>query len=515
MTQHDTPGTNLFSGSQLIEALDASVIVMDLDRRITDWSHGAEFLYGWSAEEAVGQDFVSLIVPPEMRDEARALTGSRGLAGYEDDYEMLRRDGSTFMGHMRTSVITDDEGNPVAAASLTIDLTRRIEAKRDVVAVGDHMRAVAECMTEGLFVVSAEGSVTFMNSSGAELLGWDETDLEGKNIHDIVYHRHVDGSLEPHVGCPILPAIKQGETVRSHDDLFSREDGSTISVDYTAAPFVLDGNPDASIVVFSDITPQKRRDQELQAQVDSLSELRAIRTAIEDDRLLAYAQPVISLKSGEAVMHELLIRIEGEDHIPVPPSEFLPVAEEFGLIGELDRWMIDQAVGLAALGHRVTVNLSAHSLVSPTLIGHFRSALSTTGADAKLVVVEVTETALLSDQRAARDSLVEIRDLGCQVAIDDFGSGYGGFTYLKHFSADLLKIDREFVTDLTSNTRSQNVVRAVVSLAKSFELETIAEGVEDAETVTALRGMEVDFAQGYLFAKPKPVTTVFRGDRDG
>ncbi len=270
------------------------------------------------------------------------------------------------MGHMRTSVITDDEGNPVAAASLTIDLTRRIEAKRDVVAVGDHMRAVAECMTEGLFVVSAEGKLTYMNSSGAELLGWDEADLEGRNIHDIVHHRHVDGSLEPLVDCPILPSIKQGETVRSHDDLFKREDGSTISVDYTAAPLLLDGNPDASIVVFSDISPQKRRDKELQAQVDSLSELRAIRTAIEDDRLLAYAQPVISLKSGEAVMHELLIRIEGEDHIPVPPSEFLPVAEEFGLIGELDRWMIGQAVGLAALGHRVTVNLSAHSLVSPT-----------------------------------------------------------------------------------------------------------------------------------------------------
>ncbi len=121
---------------------------------------------------------------------------------------------------------------------------------------------------------------------------------------------------------------------------------------------------------------------------------------------------------------------------------------------------------------------------------------------------------MLSDQNAARDSLVEIRDLGCRVAIDDFGSGYGGFTYLKHFSADLLKIDREFVTDLTTNTRSQNVVRAVVSLAKSFEMETIAEGVEDAETVTALRAMEVDFAQGYLFAKPQPATTVFRGDRD-
>ena len=514
MTTYEMPRTNGFAGSELIEALGAAVFVMDLDRRVTDWSPGAELLYGWSADEAVGQDIVSLIVPAAMRGEARELISSRELVGYEDDYEMLRRDGSTFSGHMRTSVITDDEGTPVAAASLAFDLTQRIEAKREIAVTRIHMREVAECMTEGLFVMSADGCVTYINSSGAKLLGWSEAEVVGKDMHELTHFRHDDGSPYPRESCPIVQARSRGETVQIDDDLFICKNGSTISVAYTAAPLLLDGNPDASMVIFRDITQQKRRDQALQAQVDSLSELREIRTAIEDNRLLAYAQPVISLGSGETVMSELLIRIEGMDGTPVPPSEFLPVAEEFGLVGELDRWMIDQAVGLTVAGHRVTVNLSAHSLVSPTLIGHFRSALSTAGGDASLVVVEVTETALLSDQDAARESLAEIRDLGCQVAIDDFGSGYGGFTYLKHFTADFLKIDREFITDLTSNARSQNVVRAVVSLAKSFELKTIAEGVEDAETVAVLKTMEVDFAQGFLFAKPRPIATVFRGEND-
>ncbi|MDX6587476.1 MAG: hypothetical protein QOI31_1949 [Solirubrobacterales bacterium] len=492
--------------TQVLDATDASVIVIERDGRIVKWSNAAEFLHGWSASEAIGRNIAELLVSQECRAGVRVLLDSLEYDRFEGDFDLLRRDDSSFSGRLRITPLTNDAGEPHGAVGITIDLTERIETAREIDDGRLHMRAVTESMGEGLFVMDTDGCVTYMNSSGAMLLGWTEAELAGKDMHELTHFRHADGTPYPRDSCPIFHARKRGETVKVLDDVFIRKDGTALPVAYTSAPLLLDGNPDASVVVFHDITEQKRRDLELQAQVDSLSELRKIRAAIEGDRLVVYAQPVVCLETGMEVMHELLVRMKGEDGALVPPADFLPLAEEFGLVGELDRWMIEQAAGLAALGHRITVNLSAHSLGSPTLIGHFRSALSRAGADPSLLVAEVTETALLADEKTAREFLIELRELGCQVAIDDFGSGYGGLAYIKQFECDLLKIDREFIADLTDNRRSQKVVRAVVSLAKSFNLKTVAEGVEDADAVATLKMMGVDFVQGFLFAEPRPIS---------
>jgi EAL domain-containing protein (putative c-di-GMP-specific phosphodiesterase class I) len=130
--------------------------------------------------------------------------------------------------------------------------------------------------------------------------------------------------------------------------------------------------------------------------------------------------------------------------------------------------------------------------------------LERTGADPARLVFEVTETALVENQAAAAVFAEHLRELGCKLALDDFGTGYGGFTYLKRLPIDLLKIDIEFVSDLAVNPASRHVVEAVVALARGFELETVAEGVENAETLALLRELGVDFAQGYHIARPAP-----------
>jgi EAL domain-containing protein (putative c-di-GMP-specific phosphodiesterase class I) len=136
---------------------------------------------------------------------------------------------------------------------------------------------------------------------------------------------------------------------------------------------------------------------------------------------------------------------------------------------------------------------------------YFRSELRRTGADPSLIVVELTETALVSDEAAAEAFIERVGSLGCKLALDDFGTGYGGFSYLKRLPVDFLKIDIEFVRDLLTNQASRHVVAAVVSLARGFGQQTVAEGVEDPETLALLHEFGVDFAQGYGLGRPVPV----------
>ncbi len=189
----------------------------------------------------------------------------------------------------------------------------------------------------------------------------------------------------------------------------------------------------------------------------------------------------------------------------VAPGAFLQVAEDYGLIGDIDRWVIARAAVIASTGQPVEVNLSAHSVGDAGILDHIERCMAAGGVDPTTLVFEITETALIQDEVAARRFAERLHTLGCKVALDDFGTGYGGFTYLKQLPLDFLKIDIEFVRDLATNPASSHVVQAVVALARGFDLQTVAEGVEDAATLELLRELGVDLAQGYHIARPAPL----------
>jgi EAL domain-containing protein (putative c-di-GMP-specific phosphodiesterase class I) len=186
----------------------------------------------------------------------------------------------------------------------------------------------------------------------------------------------------------------------------------------------------------------------------------------------------------------------------IAPSAFLPVAEEFGLITEIDRWVIDRAAEIAATGDAVQINVSARSVSDPSLVDYIKHAIQRSGADPGKIMFEITETTLVSDQAAGRAFVERLHGFGCKVALDDFGTGYGGFTYLKQLPIDFLKIDIEFVRDLTNSSASRHVVEAVVSLAAGFGLKTVGEGVEDQATLDLLRELGVDYGQGFHIGRP-------------
>jgi diguanylate cyclase (GGDEF)-like protein len=227
-----------------------------------------------------------------------------------------------------------------------------------------------------------------------------------------------------------------------------------------------------------------------------------IRAALAEDRFLLYRQPIVDLRTGLVAYHELLIRMLSEDGEIIAPGDFLPIAERFGLIGEIDRWVTEHALRLAIDGERVTINLAGPSIGDERILSLVHEAIAD-GLDPAAVLFEITETAAVSNFENAERFARTLNDIGCNLALDDFGTGFGSFTYLKYVNARYLKIDLEFVRHLVSDDTDQKVVKSIVDIAHSLDKKTIAEGVEDAATLTALKHAGVDFAQGFYLGRPK------------
>jgi diguanylate cyclase (GGDEF)-like protein len=236
-----------------------------------------------------------------------------------------------------------------------------------------------------------------------------------------------------------------------------------------------------------------------------------IKAALEQDLLVVHGQPIVDLAGGNgARRYELLIRMAGEGDELVPPGAFLPAAERFGLVRDIDSWMVRRAVDLidedrAAGGSVVLeVNVSGRSIDEPDFPMAIERALEEASIDPGSLVLELTETAAIANMEQARRFATRIREMGCEFALDDFGAGFGSFYYLKHLPVDYLKIDGEFVRGLPRSPIDQRMVQAMVEIARSLGLRTIAECVENAETLELLGEYGVDFAQGYHLGRPAP-----------
>jgi diguanylate cyclase (GGDEF)-like protein len=249
----------------------------------------------------------------------------------------------------------------------------------------------------------------------------------------------------------------------------------------------------------------------------ALGWVQRIRSALVQERFVLYAQPIVDLHSGRTSHRELLLRMLSDDADVIPPDAFIPTAERFGLINQIDRWVTREGLALALRGERPSINLSAHSIGDRQILQEVRAA-----ADAGLregaVIFEITETAAMTNMNDARAFAEELGRLGCDVALDDFGTGFGSFSHLKHLPTRYLKIDVEFVRDVAFNTTDQEVVKSITAIGHSLEKLIIAEGVENRVTASALRRYGVDYAQGFQIGAPQrisPPTPLERALRAG
>lgn len=231
--------------------------------------------------------------------------------------------------------------------------------------------------------------------------------------------------------------------------------------------------------------------------------------ALEREEFLLHYQPQANLKTGQIVGMEALIRWQSTELGLVPPNQFIPLAEETGLIYSIGKWVLRtacaqnriwQSLGLPPL--RMAVNLSARQLQQGDLVKNIVQILDETGLNSSYLELEITESIAMQDMELSISVLQQLRNMGIQVAMDDFGTGYSSLSSLKHFPLDTLKIDRSFIRDLMTDSKDAAIIKAVISLGQGLNLKVVAEGVETTEQLEFLRDLKCDGMQGYLFSKP-------------
>jgi PAS domain S-box-containing protein len=335
-----------------------------------------------------------------------------------------------------------------------------------------------------LCTADARGYFLTLNQAWERVLGWSREELMARPFIELVHPDDVErtAAASAKVSQPDYQLVDFENRLRTRGGGYrwlrwsARSDGET----WFAVAF--------------DVTERKSAEARL-------------RTALSEDRLIAYAQPIVDRTNSWVVQEELLVRMlsDSADESVMEPRDFLPAAERSGLIVQIDRWMTDRAIELAASGRPADVNLSAVSICDEQLPADLAHALRRAGAGAANVVFEITETAAIEHIDAARDFVERLSRLGCRFALDDFGTGFGSLTYLRHLPVQYLKIDTEFVRDLRTSPDDRKLVRSIVAMAGQFGLRTVAEGVEDAATLALVRELGVDLAQGYCIGRPRPL----------
>ena len=235
-----------------------------------------------------------------------------------------------------------------------------------------------------------------------------------------------------------------------------------------------------------------------------------LRAAIEKDELRLYYQPKVDLATGRLDSVEALVRWQHPTRGFMPPDQFIPLAEQTGLITPLSHWVLTAAVRQCRLWQdagrpiRIAVNLSTRLLLRRDLVETITALLQAEGVQPRWLEVEITESAMMADPSRALSMLTRLHDMGVRLAIDDFGTGYSSLSYLKRLPVDEIKIDKSFVLDMPANNDDAAIARSIIDLGHNLNLSVVAEGVEDDATWHQLLAMGCDQAQGYYLSRPLP-----------
>jgi diguanylate cyclase (GGDEF)-like protein len=233
--------------------------------------------------------------------------------------------------------------------------------------------------------------------------------------------------------------------------------------------------------------------------------------AIANKELVLHYQPIVNLETEEIWGVEALVRWQHPTAGLLPPSDFIPLAEETGQIVQIGRWVLREAVRKAQQWQQyrpagsplcVSFNMSPVQLQRPETVSDLRAAIRATGLDPQCLVVELTESVLMLDSEMTNQKLREFKNMGVRLAIDDFGTGYSALGYLGRFPFDVLKVDQSFVEQIGLSGDASALAGAVIEIARTLQLETVAEGIEDEAQLSGLRLMNCKFGQGYFFSKP-------------
>ena len=519
----------------IVDSSADSIISMTTDGTIQSWNEASSRLYGYSTTEALGQRASSLLA----RDPSERVQLLARAAAGEDQQQVesqdVSKDGRVIDVSLTDSAVRGSEGAIIGVSRIARDIGARKRMERELRHLAEHdwltglynrRRLIPElnrCIAYARRY-QRSGAVLALDIDNFKLVndskGHDAGDRELKSVAEVLTRRARDTDIVASLGgdefAIVLPEATEEEALKFASDIRSLLCERAIGPPIYASIGISLFTPEQEItagdaLIAADIAQYEAKEHGGdQAHIfdlrtaGMLTWVEQIRSAVAEDRFVLFGQPIVDLRSDLVVGHELLIRMLSEDGEIIAPGEFLPTAERFGLIGEVDRWVTQHALRLA-FDKRVTINLAGPSIGDERILGLLEEAIAD-GLNPGNVLFEITETAAVSNFEKAELFAGRLNDIGCKLALDDFGTGFGSFTYLKHLNAHYLKIDVDFVRDLVVNDTDQTVVKAVVEIAHSLDKKTIAEGVEDAATLTALKDRGVDFAQGFYLGRPEALS---------
>jgi len=503
---------------------------------------------GYAEGELLARRFADITHPDDL--EAGRAQFEECLAGKREAYTLekryVRADGRAIWTAQSTSVIRDQAGQPLHFVSQIQDVTERREFEQRLSYLADH-DSLTNLYNRRRFEAELERQVAHARRYGdpAALVVLDLDHF--KYLNDALGHK-VGDRLIRHVGTVLKQRLRRFDILaRPGGDEFAvilaqvdSELARRLAAEFVARieqhPFTYDGHryvlsASAGVValdqgtasaedalVSADIALYDAKHQgrnriavfSSETRRDVLAGLtwsQLLQDAFAHNHFILHAQPIVSLKTGETIMHELLIRMTGQDDELIPPNRFLPAARHFGYMPQIDRWVITQAARLAAdqPGRCLTVNLAANTIAEPGLVAFITTTLADAGTDPADLIFELSEADVIANLDHARSACERLRALGARIALDDFGSGFSGFSYLKAMQVDLLKIDGQFVKELASNRVDQLIIEAILHVGKGMGLPTVAEYVTDEPVRQLLREMGATYGQGFHLGKPEPL----------
>ncbi|MFC3108002.1 putative bifunctional diguanylate cyclase/phosphodiesterase [Undibacterium arcticum] len=550
--EFDLIAAQLRQQAQILDQIQESVITMDLAGFIASWNKGAERLFGYAADEAVGRNILFLYEDQDDPDDGSAQFDSHFLQQGSREIEVRRRkkSGEVFWASLSLSPLCDGVGQPVGLIGYLNDITQRKDAEQRI-----HHLAYYDALT-GLpnrtllmKLVDQGLAVAQRRQTRASILFVDLNRF--KPINDTLGHDAGDRLLQQ-IAARFRSALRDEDVVaRLGSDEFAIglfDSSEPLQTSHVAqkllnlldAPFSIDGHElrvGASIGI--SVYPQDGSDSATLLRLADIAMVRAkqggdgsgggyafysqamnqralhrlgietgLRRAIAHDELLLLYQPKLDLLSGAIVGAEALLRWQHPAQGLILPAEFIPVAEETGLVVRVGEWVLEaacaqarqwQQAGIAPL--RISINVSAREFTS-ALPERVRDMLARYGLAAHWLELEITESMLMHGVDNIIGIMDQISAMGVALSLDDFGTGYSSLSYLKRFPIDSLKIDRSFIMGIPDDGNDCAIAGTIISIARQLKHKVIAEGVENREQLAFLRKAGCDEMQGYLFSQP-------------
>lgn len=535
----------------LLNGINAVVWEADpATRCFTYVSKEAEKLLGYPAQDWLAPDFLARHMHPEDRkwvlDEASHQASVPGTASA--DFRVFDHGGRCLWVRDIRTVELDQQGRP-ALRGLMLDVTDEKAAAERIIHLAEH-DVLTGLMNRRRFQEDLERHIAYAQRyahQGALLF----VDLDQfKYINDSFGHQYGDeylaqvarrlsaalrstdtlGRLGGDEFGIILPRVESGEAEQvaqmllatlARAELIQGSRYSHVSASIGIALFPVHGASPSELLARADTAMYAAKDRgrnrcHLYSEEDAgVARMHAkihwedqIRRALAEDRFVVHYQPVYEIDSGRIRHYEVLLRMLADDGGLIPPGAFLDTAERFGLIRDIDCWVLDKTLAVQAESRRrgapvqLAVNLSGRHFGSTEILDLVQESLAKHGADPHSIIFEVTETAAVENIARARSFIESLRALGCRFALDDFGAGFSSFHYVKNLPIDFIKIDGSFVRNVHNDKADRIFVRAITDLAHGLGIATVAEFVESEAVLATLRSLGVQLGQGYFLARP-------------